>query len=166
MFVHTLAAVQFATDCCTISLSSIRSNQLTQRVCWACPETLLADNPEQNEVVERKFQTLYGARSALNGARLPKDLRNGQWVHCADTMTKLENLLVDQQGVKCPYEMFDSALPIPNWNCLVISTVHPGTPPWQPPWLLTTPSTLLHQKLPWAIPKDYKALLVSQSPLT
>ena len=57
------------------------------------------DTPEQNGVVERKFQTLYGkVRSALNGARLPTELRSGLWAECAETMTKLENLLVDQGG--------------------------------------------------------------------
>jgi len=51
------------------------------------------DAPEQNGVLERKFQSLYAkVRPALNGARLPKDLRNGHWAHCAETMTKLENL--------------------------------------------------------------------------
>ena len=70
------------------------------------------DTPEQNGVVERKSKTLYAkVRSALNGARLPKDIRNGLWAHCAETMTKLENLLVDQGGDKCPYEKFDGALP-------------------------------------------------------
>jgi len=59
-------------------------------------------------VVERKFQTLYAMRSVLNGARLSKDLRNGL---CAERMTKLENLLVDQGVDKCPYEKFDGALP-------------------------------------------------------
>jgi len=51
--------------------------------------------------VQRKFQTLYAkVRSAINGARLPKDLENGLWAHYAETMTKLENLLVDQGGDK------------------------------------------------------------------
>jgi len=29
--------------------------------------------------------------------------------HCAETMTKLENLLVDQGGDKYPYEKFDGS---------------------------------------------------------
>jgi len=77
-------------------------------------ETSAPDTPEKNGVmVQRKFQTLSAkVRSAINGARLPKDLKNGLWAHhCAETMTKLENLLVDQGGDKCPYEKFDGALP-------------------------------------------------------
>ena len=83
------------------------TKDLTTKFEYTAPDT-----PEQNGVVERKFQTLYAkVRSALNGARLSKDLRNGLWAHFAETMTKLENLLVDQGGDKCPYEKFDGALP-------------------------------------------------------
>ncbi len=65
-------------------------------------ETSAPDTPEKNGgMVQRKFQTLYAkVRSAINGARLPKDLENGLWAHYAETMTKLENLLVDQGGDK------------------------------------------------------------------
>ena len=39
MFARTFASVQFATDCCTISPSSIGSNHVTRRASWACATT-------------------------------------------------------------------------------------------------------------------------------
>jgi hypothetical protein len=70
------------------------------------------DTPQQNGVVERKFQTLYNkVRSALNGAELSDVLRHGLWAQCAETMTKLDNFLVSKEGDKCPYEMFDGTVP-------------------------------------------------------
>ena len=63
--------------------------------------------PEQNGVVERKLATLWGkVRSMLNGARLPKALREGLWGHAAETATKLENLLVNKEHEKSPAEQF------------------------------------------------------------
>ncbi len=63
--------------------------------------------PQQNGVVERRFQTLYGkVRAMLNCARLTKHLRSGLWAQSADTATKMECLLVEKEGEISPYEKF------------------------------------------------------------
>jgi len=52
---------------------------------------------QQNGWVERKFATLYGrVQSMLNLARLTgkyKDLCQGLWAKCTNTVTKMENLV-------------------------------------------------------------------------
>jgi CRISPR/Cas system CMR-associated protein Cmr5 small subunit len=50
--------------------------------------------PEQNGKIERKYATLYGkARTMLNWGKFPQHLRNGLWAQCANTVSKLENIL-------------------------------------------------------------------------
>lgn len=62
------------------------------------------ETPQQNGVVERAFGTLYGrVRAMLNAAGLPKYMREGVWTECANTATKLDNILVNGTGGVTPY---------------------------------------------------------------
>ena len=52
--------------------------------------------PQQNGQVERKFPTLFGQVCAmLNLGGFPERLRHLLWAECANTATKLENIMVD-----------------------------------------------------------------------
>ena len=68
--------------------------------------------PEMNGKIERKFATLYGkARSMLNAARLPHNLREGLWAQCAKTASQLENIIVSKEDDLSPAEKFHGANP-------------------------------------------------------
>ena len=68
--------------------------------------------PEMNGKIERKFATLYGkARSMLNAAKLPNHLKKGLWAQCAQTASKLENIIVSNEDEKSPAEQFHGANP-------------------------------------------------------
>ena len=61
--------------------------------------------PEMNGKIERKFATLYGkARSMLNAARLPHNLRVGLWAQCAKIASQLENIIVSKEDELSPAE--------------------------------------------------------------
>ena len=74
--------------------------------------------PEMNGKIERKFATLYGkARSMLNAARLPENMRKGLWAQCAKIASQLENIIVSNEGELSPAEKFHGENP--RWsNCL------------------------------------------------
>jgi hypothetical protein len=68
--------------------------------------------PEMNGKIERKFATLYGkARSRLNAARLPHNMRRGLWTQCAKTAGQLENIIVSKEGDQSPAEKFHGENP-------------------------------------------------------
>jgi Reverse transcriptase (RNA-dependent DNA polymerase) len=51
--------------------------------------------PQYNGRAERKFAILYGrVRTILNGARLPKTIRDGVWTEAAQYATEIENAIV------------------------------------------------------------------------
>ena len=63
--------------------------------------------PEQNGKIERKYATLYGkARAMLNWAKLTKVLRIQLWAQCAQTVTRLENILYNKAETKTASEKF------------------------------------------------------------
>ena len=63
--------------------------------------------PQQNGKIERKFATLYGKiRAMLNWARLTPHLRKRLWAQCANTATKLENIIVKNESRFTSYELF------------------------------------------------------------
>ena len=63
--------------------------------------------PQQNGKIERKFATLYGKiRAMLNWARLTPYLRKKLWAQCANTATKLENIIVKNESRFTSYELF------------------------------------------------------------
>ena len=62
--------------------------------------------------MERAFATLYGrVRAMMNHARFSKKARDDLWAECGATATKLENLLLDSNEGKSPYELFYGKLP-------------------------------------------------------
>jgi histone deacetylase 1/2 len=64
-------------------------------------------SPQFNGRVERKFPTLYSrVRSALNGARLPTDLRDGLWPEAARNATDMENVMVTSTKVVASHNQF------------------------------------------------------------
>ena len=65
------------------------------------------ETPQQNEMVEHAFATLYGrARAMMINAGLEKIKRETLWAKCVATATKLNNLLVKASKKKNPYELF------------------------------------------------------------
>ena len=63
--------------------------------------------PEQNGKVERQFATLYGkVRAMLNWAKVPKTLRAKLWAQCAETATKLENIISKHEDHQSSSELF------------------------------------------------------------
>ena len=70
-----------------------------------------AGTPQENGKVERNFATLYGGvRSALNRERLTKDIRQGVWNECVNTMTKLDNLLMTASRAAVPFKKLAKSL--------------------------------------------------------
>ena len=70
------------------------------------------DTPQFNGIVERAFATLYGrVRAMLNGAKLPKTMREKLWAEAANTATKLDNILSHEKGKDCPYKLIYSKMP-------------------------------------------------------
>jgi len=70
MFACTFASVQFATDCHTISPSSIRSNHATQQASWACPATAGEEVQEDFTYLEKTLVTRSGDTYVLTGHNL------------------------------------------------------------------------------------------------
>ena len=63
--------------------------------------------PQQNSVVERKFQTLTGrARAMMNHAGFDDNFKKKFWCEAVSTTTKLGNIMVRHMGGKHPYYMF------------------------------------------------------------
>ena len=63
--------------------------------------------PQQNGEIQRKSATLYGRiRAMLNWARLTPYLRKKLWAQCANTATKLENIIVKNESRFTSYELF------------------------------------------------------------
>ena len=70
------------------------------------------ETPQQNGVVERGIATLWGkVRAMLNGAKVTATYRNGSWCDAVSCATKLDVLLVDKEGEKCPFEKFYGEMP-------------------------------------------------------
>lgn len=68
--------------------------------------------PQQNGVVERAFATLYGrVRSMLNHAKLRGNLRTLFWSECANTSTKLQNMVPKLRKDKSPNELVNKTKP-------------------------------------------------------
>jgi hypothetical protein len=64
-------------------------------------------SPQFNGRVERKFATLFSrVRTMLNGARLPKELREGVWAEAAKLSTDIENILVTPIKSKPAHNVF------------------------------------------------------------
>ena len=62
--------------------------------------------PQRNGKVERKFQTLYGRiRAMMNSAGIEGDFRKGLWAECASTATFYENIIVNREKKKSPFEL-------------------------------------------------------------
>jgi hypothetical protein len=69
-------------------------------------------SPQYNDVVERKFATLYGrVRSMLNAAQLSAEHRSGLWAKAAQTATDIENSLVSVNQPIPSYKMLYSKEP-------------------------------------------------------
>jgi hypothetical protein len=68
--------------------------------------------PEQNGIVERKFQTLYAkTRATLNKARFPLWMRNRLWAQCARLTTMLDTIIVNKSNSDSPYEKWHGNTP-------------------------------------------------------
>ena len=75
-------------------------------------EYTAAGTPQHNGVVERLFATLYGqVRAMLNGADFGTAMRGTMWAECAATATMVENLLVNKETEKSPFEIFSKKRP-------------------------------------------------------
>jgi len=62
--------------------------------------------PQRNGKVERKFQTLYGRiRAMMNSAGIEGEFRKGLWAECASTATFYENIIVNKEKKKSPFEL-------------------------------------------------------------
>ena len=87
-------------------------NKALEKACIAANlgiqfEYTASGTPQHNARCERGFATLFGrVRACMNAARLPKDLREGLWAECANTCTKLDNILVRENGQDPPYKQF------------------------------------------------------------
>ena len=65
------------------------------------------ETPQQNEMVEQAFVTLFGrVRALITKAGIEKLKGEILWAKCADTAIKLDNLLVWTSEKKNPYELF------------------------------------------------------------
>ena len=63
--------------------------------------------PQHNGVVERKYQTLYNRlRATMNEAGFEDKMRYDLWAECALCVTILENICVNENQDKSPYELF------------------------------------------------------------
>ena len=70
-------------------------------------EYTAAGTPQHNGIVERLFATLYGrVRAMLNGADFGTKMRGTLWAECAATATMVENLLVNKEMEKSPFQFF------------------------------------------------------------
>ena len=70
--------------------------------------------PQQNDIVERQFATLWGmVRASLKRAGLNKNkrLKNKLWAKCANMTTQIFNILVDDPSNECPFEKFYRRMP-------------------------------------------------------
>ena len=76
------------------------------------------ETPQYNGIVERAFATLYGrVRAMLNGAKLPKNVREKMWAEAANTATKLDVILSTEKGKDCPFFLVYGKMP-KYINCL------------------------------------------------
>ena len=61
-----------------------------------------ADTSQQNGTVEQKFATLYSWMCAMMvHTGLHENLKNGLWIKCVATATKLENIMVNPHTKMC-----------------------------------------------------------------
>ena len=68
--------------------------------------------PQQNDMVERGFATLYSRMCAMmRHIGLHENFKNGLWPEWAATETKLERIMVNPHKEKCAYEKFYGKLP-------------------------------------------------------
>ena len=64
------------------------------------------NSPQYNGKVGRAFTTAYNKiRATLNHAGLTSDTKKKIWSECASTVIKIENILIKERNVKCPYEI-------------------------------------------------------------
>ncbi len=69
-------------------------------------EFTAAETPQQNGVVERAFATLYDkVRSMLNWADLEEKMRKKLWAKCVNLATSLDNITVNEESKKSPYDL-------------------------------------------------------------
>ena len=74
------------------------------------------NTPQQNAIVERSFSTLWGMiRATMRRCGLNKNkrLKNKLWAECANIVTQVINVLVDNPKDKSSHEKFYGVLP--NW---------------------------------------------------
>ena len=77
-------------------------NEMGIKFEYTAPGTL-----QQNRVVERVFVTLIGrGRAMINHARFTVKKRQEMWCEAAQTVTMLENVLVQEKGGKPPHTKF------------------------------------------------------------
>jgi hypothetical protein len=63
--------------------------------------------PQYNGRVERKFATLYAqVQTMLNGAKVPKKIRDGVWTEAAQYSCDLENMIIQASKMKSPDNLF------------------------------------------------------------
>jgi hypothetical protein len=63
--------------------------------------------PQQNEVAERKFATLFGRVRAINiAAGFDMKTRTELWAEVANCATDMDNIIVRENGQKTPYDVF------------------------------------------------------------
>jgi hypothetical protein len=68
--------------------------------------------PQQNDKVERMFQTFFGRiRAMLNGACFTEDLRSGVWAYCAMTVIFLSNITSIKKKTICLHQLLFGSKP-------------------------------------------------------